>query len=126
MDDSMAEAGCSGQEDAAPLPLSCPDLLVMLREARAQHGLRHGDYKRYRRVEPCKQLCRADACCSSEYCTRRLRRLYVLLGFTHGGHKGRFQPRPLTPADVTDGRCVRGRRHSPACLSPYSLRPGTC
>jgi len=56
MDERMAEAGSSGQEDVAPLPLSSPDLLVLLREARAQHGLRHGDYKRYRRVALCSLL----------------------------------------------------------------------
>ena len=32
-----------------------------------------------------------------------------MLGFTHGGVKNRFQPRPLTPSDVTDGRCVSCR-----------------
>ena len=35
-------------EDAAATPLESPNLLLTLRDAQAQHGLRHGDYARYR------------------------------------------------------------------------------
>ncbi|KAJ6764301.1 SIGNAL RECOGNITION PARTICLE 68 KDA PROTEIN [Salix koriyanagi] len=43
------------------------NVLQLLKSAQMQHGLRHGDYARYRR-----------------YCTARLRRLYKSLKFTHG------------------------------------------
>jgi hypothetical protein len=44
----MADAS-EATEDAQPL-LGPPELLLVLREAQAQHGLRHGDYARYRRA----------------------------------------------------------------------------
>ncbi|KAG8652718.1 signal recognition particle subunit SRP68 isoform X2 [Manihot esculenta] len=50
-----------------------------------QHGLRHGDYARYRR-----------------YCTARLRRLYKSLKFTHG--RGKYTRRAITESIVTEVR----------------------
>ena len=49
----MADAG---PEDAAAMPLESPNLLLTLRDAQAQHGLRHGDYARYRcaPAPPCR------------------------------------------------------------------------
>ncbi|KAF2311640.1 hypothetical protein GH714_025454 [Hevea brasiliensis] len=50
-----------------------------------QHGLRHGDYARYR-----------------SYCTARLRRLYKSLKFTHG--RGKYTRRAITESTVTEVR----------------------
>ncbi|KAI3954268.1 hypothetical protein MKW98_018092 [Papaver atlanticum] len=50
-----------------------------------QHGLRHGDYTRYRR-----------------YCTAQLRRLYKSLKFTHG--QGKYNKRAITETIVTEVR----------------------
>ncbi|KAF9668107.1 hypothetical protein SADUNF_Sadunf15G0093600 [Salix dunnii] len=55
--------------------------------AQMQHGLRHGDYARYRR-----------------YCTARLRRLYKSLKFTHG--RGKYTRRAINESTVTEVRCV--------------------
>jgi signal recognition particle subunit SRP68 len=61
------------------------NVLQLLKSAQMQHGLRHGDYTRYRR-----------------YCTARLRRLYKSLKFTHG--RGKYAKRTLTEANVTEVR----------------------
>ncbi|KAJ8760453.1 hypothetical protein K2173_015120 [Erythroxylum novogranatense] len=61
------------------------NVLQMLKSAQMQHGLRHGDYTRYRK-----------------YCSARLRRLYKSLKFTHG--RGKYTRRPITEATVTDVR----------------------
>nr|CAD1839978.1 unnamed protein product [Ananas comosus var. bracteatus] len=60
-------------------------LLRLLKSSQMQHGLRHGDYTRYRR-----------------YCTARLRRLYKSLKFTHG--RGKFTRRAITESTVTEVR----------------------
>lgn len=116
----MAEAA-QGDALASSSPLaSSPNLLVSLREAQSQHGLRHGDFTRYR----CAALHTHTARCAAhahalthnspvlrvyrKYCANRLHRLHRALGFTHAGAKGRFQPRVLTALDVTDPRCVFG------------------
>ncbi|RYR44894.1 hypothetical protein Ahy_A08g041170 isoform C [Arachis hypogaea] len=61
------------------------NVLQLLKSAQMQHGLRHGDYTRYRR-----------------YCTARLRRLYKSLKFTHG--RGKYSKRNITESTVTDVR----------------------
>ncbi|XP_057971291.1 uncharacterized protein LOC131160023 [Malania oleifera] len=61
------------------------NVLQLLKSAQMQHGLRHGDYTRYRR-----------------YCTARLRRLYKSLKFTHG--RGKYTRRAITEATVTEVR----------------------
>ncbi|KQJ93876.1 signal recognition particle subunit SRP68 [Brachypodium distachyon] len=61
------------------------NVLELMREAQMQHGLRHGDYTRYRR-----------------YCTARLRRLYKSLKFLHG--RGKYTRRSITESTVTDVR----------------------
>ncbi|XP_050375843.1 uncharacterized protein LOC126793381 isoform X2 [Argentina anserina] len=61
------------------------NVLQLLKSAQMQHGLRHGDYTRYRR-----------------YCTARLRRLYKSLKFTHG--RGRYNRRAITELTVTEVR----------------------
>ncbi|XP_027156431.1 signal recognition particle subunit SRP68-like [Coffea eugenioides] len=57
----------------------------LLKSAQMQHGLRFGDYARYRR-----------------YCTARLRRLYKSLKFTHG--RGKYSKRAITASMVTEVR----------------------
>lgn len=59
-------------------------LLTMVQTMQSQNGLRHNDHLRYR-----------------QYCSRRLRRLYVTLNFKHG--RGRFKQVPF-PEDFTDVR----------------------
>lgn len=77
-------------EDAALELLTPPSLFLQLRESHAEHGLRHGDYARYRK-----------------YCAARLHRLHQALSFLHAsGPKGRFVRRELAAPDVTDARCV--------------------
>ncbi|KAI3414598.1 uncharacterized protein J3R85_016120 [Psidium guajava] len=61
------------------------NVLQLLKSAQMQHGLRHGDYARYRR-----------------YCTARLRRLYRSLKFTHG--RGRYARKAVTESCVTEVR----------------------
>ncbi|KAL9231566.1 hypothetical protein vseg_006781 [Gypsophila vaccaria] len=61
------------------------NVLQLLKSAQMQHGLRHGDYTRYRR-----------------YCTARLRRLYKSLKFTHG--RGKYSRKTITESTVTDVR----------------------
>ncbi|XP_010249222.1 PREDICTED: signal recognition particle subunit SRP68 [Nelumbo nucifera] len=61
------------------------NVLQLLKSAQMQHGLRHGDYTRYRR-----------------YCTARLRRLYKSLKFTHG--RGKYVKRAITESTVTEVR----------------------
>ncbi|KAK1358006.1 Signal recognition particle subunit SRP68 [Heracleum sosnowskyi] len=60
-------------------------VLQLLKSAQMQHGLRFGDYTRYRR-----------------YCTARLRRLYKSLKFTHG--RGKYTKRAIQPSMVTEVR----------------------
>ncbi len=62
-------------------------VLNMTKAAQIQHGLRHGDYARYR-----------------QYCARRLTRLRKTLGFTHG--KGRFTQKRLNVQQVTQQKCA--------------------
>ncbi|KAF5743651.1 signal recognition particle subunit SRP68 [Tripterygium wilfordii] len=63
------------------------NVLQLLKFAQMQHGLRHGDYTRYRR-----------------YRTVRLRRLYKSLKFTHG--RGKYTRRAITDSIVNEVRCV--------------------
>ncbi|KAG8388156.1 hypothetical protein BUALT_Bualt02G0096600 [Buddleja alternifolia] len=60
-------------------------VLQLLKSAQMQHGLRFGDYARYRR-----------------YCTARLRRLYKSLKFTHG--RGKYTKRAVTASTETEVR----------------------
>ncbi|KAF9621578.1 hypothetical protein IFM89_023152 [Coptis chinensis] len=60
-------------------------VLQLLKSAQMQHGLRHGDYTRYRR-----------------YCTARLRRLYKSLKFTHG--RGKYTKKAITESTITEVR----------------------
>uniref|UniRef100_A0A5B6YKT4 Signal recognition particle subunit SRP68 n=1 Tax=Davidia involucrata TaxID=16924 RepID=A0A5B6YKT4_DAVIN len=61
------------------------NVLQLLKSSQMQHGLRLGDYTRYRR-----------------YCTARLRRLYKSLKFTHG--RGKYTKKAITANTVTEVR----------------------
>ncbi|XP_031473917.1 uncharacterized protein LOC116246272 [Nymphaea colorata] len=61
------------------------NVLQLVKSAQMQHGLRHGDYTRYRR-----------------YCSARLRRLYKSLKFTHG--RGKYIKKAITETTVTEVR----------------------
>jgi len=62
------------------------EILITVKTAQSQHGLRHEDYMRYR-----------------QYCTRRLYRLCKSLNFLHGKGK-HFTPKKLNVNMVTDPR----------------------
>jgi hypothetical protein len=53
-DEAMQEAA----DDAVATPLASPNLLLVLRDAQAQHGLRHNDYARYRCAAAARRRCR--------------------------------------------------------------------
>ncbi|CAN6443184.1 unnamed protein product [Victoria cruziana] len=85
------EASAMDVDDGKP---SVPDqtnpkfsvnVLQLVKSAQMQHGLRHGDYTRYRR-----------------YCSARLRRLYKSLKFTHG--RGKYIRKAITESTVTEVR----------------------
>lgn len=61
------------------------EILQMIKEAQQKHGLRHGDYQRYR-----------------GYCSRRLRRLRKSLHFLQG-NKHRYQGREVTEELLASG-----------------------
>ncbi|KAG2284361.1 hypothetical protein Bca52824_055581 [Brassica carinata] len=67
------------------LPRFSMNVLQLMKTSQAQHGLRRGDYSRYRR-----------------YCSARLRRLYKSLKFTHG--RGKYTRRAILESTVTDVR----------------------
>lgn len=54
------------------------EILPIIKDAQGQHGLRHGDYQRYR-----------------QYCQRRLRRLYKTMNFQHGSRHA-FKSKKVT------------------------------
>jgi len=65
------------------------EVLQLIKEQHAQHGLRHGDYQRYR-----------------GYCSRRLRRLRKTLHFTQFS-KHRFQKKKVTKEIITDAKFLQ-------------------
>ncbi|KAL0380290.1 UNVERIFIED_CONTAM: Signal recognition particle subunit SRP68 [Sesamum angustifolium] len=75
----------STASDQIANPKFSVNVLQLLKSAQMQHGLRFGDYTRYRR-----------------YCTARLRRLYKSLKFTHG--RGKYTKRNITLSTVTEVR----------------------
>ncbi|CAG0888244.1 unnamed protein product [Cyprideis torosa] len=64
----------------------CVPVLRVIKQAQQQHGLRHGDYQRYR-----------------GYCSRRVRRVRKALKFVQGDKK-HFRKKEVTPDLVTDDR----------------------
>lgn len=80
--DSASSISSSGEDKSQSRPEFSLDILKLTKAAQIQHGLRHGEYSRYR-----------------QYCALRLSRLRKKLGFTHG--KGRFVQKKLTVQHVT-------------------------
>uniref|UniRef100_A0A674PFR5 Signal recognition particle subunit SRP68 n=1 Tax=Takifugu rubripes TaxID=31033 RepID=A0A674PFR5_TAKRU len=66
--------------------MSGPLILQIIKESQQQHGLRHGDYQRYR-----------------GYCSRRLRRLRKTLGFKMG-NRHKFIGKKITAEMLSDSR----------------------
>uniref|UniRef100_A0A3B4DEX2 Signal recognition particle subunit SRP68 n=1 Tax=Pygocentrus nattereri TaxID=42514 RepID=A0A3B4DEX2_PYGNA len=64
----------------------CPPVLQIIKDSQQQHGLRHGDYQRYR-----------------GYCSRRLRRLRKTLGFKMG-NRYKYSGKKVTVEMVRDNR----------------------
>uniref|UniRef100_A0A3Q0RJJ6 Signal recognition particle subunit SRP68 n=1 Tax=Amphilophus citrinellus TaxID=61819 RepID=A0A3Q0RJJ6_AMPCI len=62
------------------------EILQIIKESQQQHGLRHGDYQRYR-----------------GYCSRRLRRLRKTLGFKMG-NRHKFVGKKITVEMLSDNR----------------------
>ncbi|XP_028395566.1 signal recognition particle subunit SRP68-like [Dendronephthya gigantea] len=79
----MESAEDKKPEEIVPLTL---EILPMIKEVQQQHGLRHGDYQRYR-----------------QYCARRLRRLYKVLHFTQGTRNS-VKPKRVGEDKLTDVR----------------------
>ena len=74
------------------LSLSIPDkhiVLKIIKEAQQQHGLRHGDYQRYR-----------------GYCSRRLRRLRKVLKVPQGDRR-HFKRRDITAAMISEDKFLQ-------------------
>ncbi|PAA62911.1 hypothetical protein BOX15_Mlig014271g1 [Macrostomum lignano] len=65
------------------------DILATVRDAQQQHGLRHGDYQRYR-----------------QYCSRRLARLRKSLKLPAGDRR-KVHRKPLTPEAIKFDRCLQ-------------------
>jgi hypothetical protein len=72
----------------------CLPVLVEIKTAQAQHGLKHGDYQRYR-----------------QYCTRKLHRLRESVNLKCG--KKSFQPKPIDEHVLSNERCACGHDSSP-------------
>lgn len=83
---SKASMDSSEEKKAEELPPLTLEILPMIKEAQQQHGLRHGDYQRYR-----------------QYCARRLRRLYKVLHFTQGT-RSNVKPKKVGEDKLTDVR----------------------
>ncbi|XP_067115373.1 signal recognition particle subunit SRP68 [Osmerus mordax] len=62
------------------------EILLVIKESQQQHGLRHGDYQRYR-----------------GYCSRRMRRLRKTLGFKLG-NRHKFTGKKITQEMISDNR----------------------
>ncbi|XP_046606206.1 signal recognition particle subunit SRP68 isoform X2 [Neodiprion virginianus] len=65
------------------------EILKIIKDAQQQHGLRHGDYQRYR-----------------GYCSRRLRRLRKVLKVPQGDRR-HFKRRDVMPAMVSDDKFLQ-------------------
>ncbi|XP_064617807.1 signal recognition particle subunit SRP68-like [Liolophura sinensis] len=75
-----------GKEEQPQAELFTVEVLQIVKEAQQQHGLRHGDYQRYR-----------------SYCSRRIRRIRKSLHFPQGDRR-RVQPKVITQELLKDVR----------------------
>uniref|UniRef100_A0A8D8V9S8 Signal recognition particle subunit SRP68 n=1 Tax=Cacopsylla melanoneura TaxID=428564 RepID=A0A8D8V9S8_9HEMI len=76
------------KEAAKPKPLYTIEILKIIKDAQQQHGLRHGDYQRYR-----------------GYCTRRIGRLRKTLHLPQGD-KRHFKKREVTDQHLKDEKYI--------------------
>eukprot|EP00798_Chlamydomonas_sp_ICE-L_P016200 gene16200-22363_t len=74
-------------QEIVPPPQFTLHLLLLIRTAQAQNGIKHGEFSRYRR-----------------HCTNRLQALYKALKFQHGRTK--YQKKKLDPDNINDSRQV--------------------
>ncbi|XP_064406699.1 signal recognition particle subunit SRP68-like isoform X2 [Halichondria panicea] len=93
LSEAVTETGAGAELEAEASevlhePDFCLEILPLIKEAQNQHGLRHGDYQRYRM-----------------YCSRRLKRIRKSLGFTQN-HRNRFQKKHITVDKITDIRTI--------------------
>lgn len=79
--------------------LNALTVLKLIKETQQQHGLRHGDYQRYR-----------------GYCSRRIRRLRVVLNIPQGD-KRHFKRRDVTEAHLVSRRAEERLLHIPLVLA---------
>lgn len=75
-------------KSAPKLPLFSVDILHVVKDAQAQHGLRHGDYQRYH-----------------GYCNRRLKRIRSFLKFRMGTSR-KVTPKNVSQTIFTDPRYI--------------------
>ncbi|XP_060660741.1 signal recognition particle subunit SRP68 [Drosophila nasuta] len=85
----------SGTAVTEPTKIFTIEILHMIKDAQQQHGLRHGDYQRYR-----------------GYCTRRIRRLRKALKYPQGD-KRHFKRRDVTLAHLTGKKADERYIHIP-------------
>ncbi|EFO22206.1 signal recognition particle 68 [Loa loa] len=83
------------KEDVVLASFATLSILQLVKDAQQKHGLRHGDYQRYR-----------------GYCARRVRRIRKSLGFTHihkgvSKHTAKFIPRKLAFDIITEERFLQ-------------------
>ncbi|TDG51196.1 hypothetical protein AWZ03_002283 [Drosophila navojoa] len=78
-----------------PVKIFTVEILHMIKDAQQQHGLRHGDYQRYR-----------------GYCTRRIRRLRKALKYPQGD-KRHFKRRDVTLSQLTGKKADERFIHIP-------------
>ncbi|XP_017844104.2 signal recognition particle subunit SRP68 [Drosophila busckii] len=84
---------------AEPVKIFTIEILHMIKDAQQQHGLRHGDYQRYR-----------------GYCTRRIRRLRKALKYPQGD-KRHFKRRDVTLSQLTGKKADERFIHIPLISS---------
>ncbi|VDN24228.1 unnamed protein product [Gongylonema pulchrum] len=93
---AAAAATAEPKNDGPALaPFATLSILQLIKDAQQKHGLRHGDYQRYR-----------------GYCARRIRRIRRSLGFTHlhkgvPKHSAKFFQRKLVTEVVTEQRYLQ-------------------
>nr|SVE91085.1 EOG090X04NF [Daphnia sinensis] len=85
---TQQQSGAKNDSNKAPESIYTVPLLKLIKEAQQQHGLRHGDYQRYR-----------------TYCSSRLHRLRKVLHFPQGDRKG-FKKREVTLDNLKDEKFI--------------------
>ncbi|EFN58517.1 hypothetical protein CHLNCDRAFT_140581 [Chlorella variabilis] len=91
----------TSQPEVPELPVLSLPVLQIVKDGQGLHGLKHSDYQRYRQAaidaRPPGTITPA-----TQYCSRRLRRVYKGVKFLHG--RGRYQKKKLEPEAIKDVR----------------------